>query len=104
MIIIGIVEEDKEMFFVDVDVKDDVGGLVLEIVDEMDVVVVVMKASGVVFTGKVVGIIRRNWCECGYVVLVDMGRDGKGLIVVGGGFVLCVLCVLSDRWFLKICI
>ena len=74
MIITGTAEEDKETSSADVDAKDDAGGLAPETADETDVAVAATKASGVVPTGKVVGIIRRNWRERGYAASVDMGR------------------------------
>ena len=102
MIITGTAEEDKETSSADVDAKDDAGGLAPETADETDVAVAATKASGVVPTGKVVGIIRRNWRERGYAASVDMGRDGKGPTAAGGGFASRVLCVPSDRRFPKI--
>ena len=78
------------------------GGLAPETAEETDVTVTAAKAAGVVPTGKVVGIIRRNWRERGYAASIDMGKDGKGPTASGGGFATRVLCVPSDRRFPKI--
>jgi exosome complex exonuclease DIS3/RRP44 len=101
-IITGTAEEDKDAASADVDAKDGDGGLAPETADEMDVAVAATKAHGAVPTGKVVGIIRRNWRERGYAASIDMGRDGKGPAAASGGFASRVLCVPSDRRFPKI--
>ena len=83
---------------------DESGGLAPETAEETDIVgaVATSAKSGVVPTGKVVGIIRRNWRERGYAASIDMGKDGKGPKATGAGFTTRVLCVPSDRRFPKI--
>jgi len=77
---------------------DGPGGLAPQTAEETDATA----ASGVVPTGKVVGVIRRNWRERGYAASIDMGKDGAGPKAASGGFASRVLCVPSDRRFPKI--
>ena len=96
-LVTGTKEEDK-----DKEAATDVGGLAPETADETEAVVAKTKAAGVVPTGKVVGIVRRNWRERGYAASIDMGRDGQGPTAATGGFASRVLCIPSDRRFPKI--
>lgn len=100
-LITGTKEEDKEDAGA-AGVDADAGGLAPETADETEAAVAKAKASGVVPTGKVVGIIRRNWRERGYSASIDMGRDGKAPSAASGGFASRVLCVPTDRRFPKI--
>lgn len=81
----------------------DAGGLAPETADETETIAAAAKkTAGAVPTGRVVGIVRRNWRERGYAASIDMGKDGKGPNPAAGGFASRVLCVPSDRRFPKI--
>ena len=94
-----VTEEEKETE--SSKTADGPGGLAPQTAEETDAVASA-SASGVVPTGKVVGVIRRNWRERGYAASIDMGKDGTGPKAAGGGFASRVLCVPSDRRFPKI--